>query len=254
MKKVITILITLALILSLPATAFAAGGLQSFVDILEHSLAANLEEDQYEVKTCGRVAVYSLCLPDAVMVVNAAKLGDATAVSTWDKLKSQMLEQQKNIQNSLDSLDNTYLFLANCLDRDTHTLLLSVLEGEIIYDAVNTSDPANDRPLVTATPAPQTDGMTVGQKNAVKSAESYLEYSSFSRHGLIEQLEFEGFSHDDAVFAVDHITVDWNEQAAKSAESYLKYSSFSRQGLIEQLEFEGFTHDQAVYGVEKVGY
>ena len=254
MKKVITILITLALILSLPAMAFADGGLQSFVDILEHSLSVNLEEDQYEVKACGRVAVYSLCLSDAVMVVNAAKLGDETAVATWDKLKSQMLEQQKNIQNSLDSLENTYLFLANCMDRDTHTLVLSVLEGEIIYDAVNTLDPANDRPLVTATPAPQTDGMTMGQKNAIQKAESYLSWSSFSRQGLIEQLEYEGFSNDDAVFAVDHITVDWNAQAVQKAEDYLSWTSFSRQGLIEQLEYDGFTPEQAEHAAAQVGY
>lgn len=67
-------------------------------------------------------------------------------------------------------------------------------------------------------------------------------------------MEFEGFSTEDATFAVDFLDVDWNEQAAKSAETYLSYSSFSRQGLIDQLEYEGFTHDQAVYGVEKVGY
>ena len=66
----------------------------------------------------------------------------------------------------------------------------------------------------------------------------------------------EGFSKADAVFAVNHIDVNWNEQAAKSAKSYLDMSSFSRQGLIEQLESEygeGFTHSQAVYGVNKTG-
>ena len=61
----------------------------------------------------------------------------------------------------------------------------------------------------------------MAQAEAVESAESYLSYTAFSRKGLIEQLEFEGFSTADATFAVDHITVDWNEQAAKSAKSYL---------------------------------
>lgn len=94
---------------------------------------------------------------------------------------------------------------------------------------------------------------TKAQENAVKKAKSYLNYSAFSRKGLIEQLEFEGFTNEEAVYGVDNVGADWNEQAVKKAKSYLSYSSFSRKGLIEQLEFEGFTHEQAVYGVEQNG-
>jgi colicin import membrane protein len=75
----------------------------------------------------------------------------------------------------------------------------------------------------------------------------------FSRSGLIEQLEFEGFSEEDAEFAVDSLDVDWMEQAAIVAESYLENMHFSRQGLIDQLEFEGFTTEQAEYGVTETG-
>jgi len=94
---------------------------------------------------------------------------------------------------------------------------------------------------------------TVAQSNAKKSATSYLRYSSFSRTGLIGQLEFEGFSTADATYGVDAQKADWNVQAAKSAKSYLKYSSFSRIGLIDQLVFEGFTQAQAEYGVSTTG-
>jgi len=94
---------------------------------------------------------------------------------------------------------------------------------------------------------------TVAQSNAKKSATSYLKYSSFSRTGLIGQLEFEGFSTADATYGVDAQNADWNLQAAKSAKSYLKYSSFSRIGLIDQLVFEGFTQAQAEYGVSTTG-
>lgn len=94
-------------------------------------------------------------------------------------------------------------------------------------------------------------GETSGQTNARGSAESYLDYSAFSRQGLIEQLEYEGFSTDDAEHAVDALDVDWSEQAAKSAESYLEYSSFSLEGLIDQLVYEGFTDEQAEYGAKQ---
>lgn len=66
-------------------------------------------------------------------------------------------------------------------------------------------------------------------------------------------MKFEGYSKADARFAVNHISVNWNEQAARSAKAYLDYGSFSRQGLIDQLKFEGFTTQQAIYGVNTTG-
>lgn len=101
---------------------------------------------------------------------------------------------------------------------------------------------------------PGNDGLTAGQRNALNQAKSYLEWSAFSYEGLIGQLEYEKYSHEEAVFAADNCGADWNEQAVKQAKSYLEFSSFSKEGLIEQLEYEGFTHEQAVYGAEQNGY
>ena len=95
---------------------------------------------------------------------------------------------------------------------------------------------------------------TLSQKNAVKMARSYLSYTAFSRKGLIQQLEFEGFSITDATYGVDKINVDWREQAVKMARSYLSYTAFSRKGLIDQLVFEGFNISDATYGVDKIDY
>ena len=76
----------------------------------------------------------------------------------------------------------------------------------------------------------------------------------FSYSGLIKQLEFEGYSTEDATYAADNCDADWNEQAAKKAKQYLETMAFSRDGLIEQLEFEGYTAEQAAYGAEQNGY
>ena len=102
----------------------------------------------------------------------------------------------------------------------------------------------------TAAPTAQMS-VTVGQRNALSSAESYLRYQAFSKSGLVEQLEYEDYSSSDARWAVDHVVVSWGRQAVKSAKSYLRSSSFSRQGLFEQLRYEGFTRRQASYGVNK---
>ena len=100
----------------------------------------------------------------------------------------------------------------------------------------------------------EADTATLGQKNALSKAESYLRYTSFSEPGLRDQLEYEGFSSDEIDYAMENIVVDWNEQAAAKAESYLKYSSFSREGLADQLEYEGFTAEQIEYALTAVGY
>lgn len=94
---------------------------------------------------------------------------------------------------------------------------------------------------------------TISQKNAVRKAKSYLEYSAFSREGLIDQLKHEEFSDSDAVYGVDKLGVNWDKQAAEKAKAYLEYSAFSYSGLVEQLKHEGFTQEQAEYGVGETG-
>lgn len=98
------------------------------------------------------------------------------------------------------------------------------------------------------------DAVTMGMKNAMKSAGQYLSVMPFSYTGLIEQLEFSQYTHDEAVYAADHCGANWNEQAVKSAEQYLSIMAFSRSGLIDQLEYAGFTHSQAEYAVTQCGY
>ena len=98
-----------------------------------------------------------------------------------------------------------------------------------------------------------TESTTLGEKNAAKSALNYLAYTSFSYSGLVDQLKYEGFTHEEAVYGVDRCGANWNEQAAKSALDYLSFTSFSYSGLVKQLEFEGYTRQQAEYGVDKCG-
>ncbi len=101
---------------------------------------------------------------------------------------------------------------------------------------------------ITATPSE-----TVSQKNAVAKAKTYLAYSAFSHDGLVNQLEYEHFSHVDAVYGADNSGANWNEQADKKAKTYMEYSAFSRISLIEQLKHEKFTQEQAEHGADAVG-
>lgn len=116
---------------------------------------------------------------------------------------------------------------------------------------------ADQAAAAQAAAAEQAASGTVSQQNAYAKATSYLKTSAFSRSGLADQLVYEGFSAEDAEFAIARLEaaggVDWNTQAAAKAASYLKMSSFSRASLLEQLTYEGFTAEQAEYGVSSTG-
>lgn len=117
--------------------------------------------------------------------------------------------------------------------------------------------------LISAISGPPTGGaagghgkpnsFTTSQNNALRSAQNYLSAMPFSHDGLVNQLEYENYPHDDAVFAADNCGADWNEQALRSAKNYLSTSPFSYKGLIKQLEYEQYTTEQATYGSDNCG-
>ena len=124
-----------------------------------------------------------------------------------------------------------------------------LVAGQTTTYNVKFSDSTCKLDITCTTPA-----MSMGQENALQKGKDYLDYTSFSYSGLISQLEFDGFSTEDATYAADNCGADWNAQAASKAGDYLDYTSFSREGLIEQLEFDGFSAEQAEYGATAVGY
>ena len=128
------------------------------------------------------------------------------------------------------------------------------LIGKIINDVKTeseTEEPASDNTKNKENT--NSTSTTTGQSNALKKAQSYLKFTNFSHDGLVEQLEYEGFSHDEAVYGADNCGADWNEQAKEKAKSYLDFSGFSYKGIIEQLEYEKFTSEQAKYGADNCG-
>ena len=97
---------------------------------------------------------------------------------------------------------------------------------------------------------------------AIESAKSYLDFSGFSRIGLISQLTSEygsQYTEEEAVSAVEYLEekglVDWKQEAVESAQSYLNFSSFSRSELYDQLTSkygENFTAEEAEYALSQV--
>lgn len=119
------------------------------------------------------------------------------------------------------------------------------------------SSPAAATPSPAAPAAPQ---YSPEQQQAIEAAKQYLQTGGgFSRLGLIQQLDSSagnGFPRAIARFAVNHINVNWDQQAVEAAKGYMQEGGFSYSGMVQQLESpdgNDFTYSQAVYGAKAVG-
>lgn len=112
-------------------------------------------------------------------------------------------------------------------------------------------------PADPVSPKPQAK-VTRAQKEALESAESYLDSGHFSKKGLLDQLTSkygEDFDKADAQWALAHVDADYKAEAVEAAESYLESGHFSKRELRSQLTSEygeGFTKAEADYAVAQV--
>lgn len=146
-----------------------------------------------------------------------------------------------------------------------HTAILATAAAVSIFAlsacdvADNTTDSSktSDGKQTVAVKTNAASKFTKAQQEAIEAAKNYLSTTSFSKAGLIKQLDSkagDGYPQKVATFAVNHIKVDWNHQAYLAAKNYLSIESFSKAGLIEQLESSAgdeYTHAQAVFGANK---
>lgn len=164
-----------------------------------------------------------------------------------------------SVRSKEDSISQDQINLAYCvfqsiqINTDTFMSFIHDSDAKGISDSDSSSKSASSNSSASSSGSSSNASPIVSQQNAVKKAKSYLNSSSFSFNGLIEQLEYEGFPHADAVYGAEHCGADWMVQAEKKAASYMKHSAFSRKGLIDQLEYEGFTPEQAAHGADSVG-
>ena len=97
-----------------------------------------------------------------------------------------------------------------------------------------------------------TTGFSASQKKAFEKAKSYLKAEDMSRYALVDQLKSDGFTMMDALYVVDHMKMDWYEQAYYAARGHLSMDkNMSLSKLVQQLRYEKFTGEQADYGAQQ---
>lgn len=90
------------------------------------------------------------------------------------------------------------------------------------------------------------------QKQALKKAEQYIDLMGFSKEGLRDQLEYEGFENESIEYAIENVVVNWNEEALEKAEQYMDLMGFSKEGMRGQLEYDGFTDSEIEYAIDRL--
>ena len=257
MKKLVCLLVSIILVLSMTACATENANSAPAVEstpVKETATAQKTSTHEVSDELAEKIATTNELIDEALESVDHhCYYNDETGEYEFGVhiFGSTEMASSGTLQEVYDTLDGSTASTHNFLGIDVVGRVYD--SNVIVYESRNGIGRAMVDGASNA-PSTSTSSATMGERNALESAKSYLNSSAFSYSGLIEQLEFEGYSTSEATYAVDHCGADWNEQAALSAASYLKSSSFSKQGLIDQLEFEGFTHEQAVYGVEKNGY
>lgn len=183
-----------------------------------------------------------------------------------DGMDAKRYTHRLKIENQIYYIDNVvfncakgwgYIGILTSHKGDYKDIFDKVIGSVNITEYVESTTEADTETTAASTTESNTEATTeaytptTGEENALNKAYNYLDSMAFSKSGLIEQLEYEGFTKSEAKYAVNNCGANWKEQAVKKAEQYLKNQSFSKSGLIEQLEYEGFTAKQARYGANK---
>ena len=88
---------------------------------------------------------------------------------------------------------------------------------------------------------------------AVRSAQECVLHLAVSRTGVAQMLEYERFTADETVYAMEQLKdVDWDAETDQAVEKHLE-QGVSKRGLEDVLEFQGFTQEQIKKAVSKTG-
>ena len=89
---------------------------------------------------------------------------------------------------------------------------------------------------------------------AARRAQDLLTVEPWSRSGLIDRLQQDGFSNMDAVKAVDSLGADWTQQAARYAGDLIGKNFFISFDEIEaSLRLAGFGPEEIAYVMSAAG-
>jgi len=119
-------------------------------------------------------------------------------------------------------------------------------------DEAQIETPIQEEPMESVKEEAQLDEAKA--QEALNKAEELLMVMNYSHSGLVNYLvDFGGFTLEEATYAADNCSADWNEQAAAHIGYYRSAGqNMSADDMRGQLEYEGYTDEQIDYAIEKM--
>ena len=103
------------------------------------------------------------------------------------------------------------------------------------------------------TTKPPLESLNENQVQAIQTAKDYLDTMHLSQTELLQMLSVENIDSEDAKFALEYLSIDWNQEARKKAKEYCKHKiGFSKEKLKAQLLFDHFTEEEANFAVSHI--
>ena len=103
------------------------------------------------------------------------------------------------------------------------------------------------------TTKPPLESLNENQVQAIQTAKDYLDTMHLSQTELLQMLSVENIDSEDAKFALEYLSIDWNQEARKKAKEYCKHKiGFSKVKLKAQLLFDHFTEEEADFAVSHI--
>ncbi len=226
-------------------TVIVTVGENNVIDPLIPALDELFDEMEYTANVENNKIVTRVTASDAAEI--AAEIENGGDYAKWLELLEAYTSYNEQIAQAAAEQELDFPALLYGMD-DAENILFTIIGSTVAYSAVEEPPKNADAPVV------EMREPTLGEKNALETAKRYLEFTSFSYEGLIDQLKYEKYTAAEATYAAINCGADWYDQAYKTAQRYLEFTSFSREGLIDQLEYEGFTNVQAEYAANMVGY
>ena len=97
------------------------------------------------------------------------------------------------------------------------------------------------------------ESLSENQVQAIQTAKDYLDTMHLSQTELSQMLSVENIDSEDAKFALEYLSIDWNQEARKKAKEYCKHKiGFSKEKLKAQLLFDHFTEEEADFAVSHI--
>ena len=171
------------------------------------------------------------------MAVDSAGSWSAREGDVWhvDDLLLKIEDMETYLKASMDvSFDGANYIVTGVIK--TIGTLEAIDSGDEATLNIETLEPGDTNPFLTVSPSlveedrapagsealpaestatagePSAAEPTMGERNALLSAQGYLSFMPFSYSGLISQLEFEGYTAEEATYAVDNCGADWKRR------------------------------------------